>query len=188
MGFTNPRQPAVVPPNQSVLFPDGTQIDAAAILVVQILAGAPLDVVVGLSGTLGTFTYTAASAAAAIDIRNQINIVRAGGSTDPVVTLTDSTTASTWASITPNNFAAGLNTPVFTIAGTGFTMSGINALKIDAGGGHVITYSAGQFSIDSDIQMTTSAAGANWVDIYTLYYSVDGGANWTSTGLTVTMT
>lgn len=67
-------------------------------------------------------------------------------------------------------------------------MSGINALKIDAGGGRVITYSAGQFSIDSDIQITTSAAGANWVGVYTLYYSVDGGATWTTTGLTVTMT
>lgn len=188
MGFTNPRQPAQAPPNQSVLFPDGTQIAVASITVVQILTGAPLDVVIGTNGVLSVFTYTAGSSAAAQDIRNQINSIRSGGSTSEVVTLVDGTSVSGWISITPNNFAAGLNTPSLKIAGSGFAMSGINALKIDDGAGHSIIWSSGLFHIDSDIQITTSAAGANAVGVWTLYYSVDGGATWTTTGLTVTMT
>jgi hypothetical protein len=89
-----------------------------------------------------------------------------------------------WTSITPN---AGDTTTFyyFTIAGTGFTASNVNQFKFDDG----VTPIYEGLTIDSNIQITTSNASSFFsVGVYTLYFSTDSGVNWTTTGLTVTIT
>jgi len=89
-------------------------------------------------------------------------------------------------SINPNTVSAGLNSPEFFVAGSGYLASGINYLKLDDGAGNIKSYSSFTFNIASDIEIDMAPDGVINTAVYTLYYSTDGGNTWTGTGLTVT--
>jgi hypothetical protein len=69
------------------------------------------------------------------------------------------------------------------ITGTGFLGSSINAMKADDGAGNVLTIYP---SITDDSNMWTGSDVFSVPGVYTIYYSTDFGATWTTTGLTVT--
>ena len=98
--------------------------------------------------------------------------------------------ALSFISISPNTGTKG--SPAHytgTLTGTGFFASGINAVKFDDGAGNVIQpfNSNIKMVINTDSNATISFSGvpAPNVATYTVYYSVDGGTNWITTGLTV---
>ena len=165
-----------------------TQIFISDIVSVQIASASPAVVVVGLTGNATPFSFTAQDSGSAQRIVSQINDALNGFITGAVqiVDTATPTPGMVWTSITPSTATSGLNTPAFTIAGTGFLASGINKLKLDTGTGSSIVYDAGTFAIASDIAINTGPVGANIVAAYTLFYSIDGGASWTTTALTVT--
>lgn len=103
---------------------------------------------------------------------------------NPVPVTTGAAAGLTWVSITPNN-VVGLDGDFYTIAGTGFLSLGAGLLLRFTGPGLIQGFT---IYVDSDIQMRTGvidlAPGGTW----TLEYSTDSGASWTSTALTVVST
>lgn len=104
-------------------------------------------------------------------------------------------TALTFTSVTPSSISVGTGTS-FALAGTGFLASGITTLKLDDGAGNVNKWSEasnpvggyGVFTIDSDASITMGDSFTYSVaTTYTIYYSINGGATWTTTGKTVTV-
>ena len=85
-------------------------------------------------------------------------------------------------SIVPNSLSH-LNAIFGTLSGSGFTLSGITNFQADDGMGHVFQFAITP-STDNVIFLTggplTPAA------TYTLYYSTNSGATWTTAGLTIT--
>jgi len=73
----------------------------------------------------------------------------------------------------------------FLVEGTGFALSGINALKADDGAGHVFPSYAMWINGDTEIHVY-SATPISFVATYTVYYSTNGGATWVSTGQSFT--
>lgn len=94
-----------------------------------------------------------------------------------------------WTSITPSTMSAGLDSQVYDIVGTGFIqfLADNLVLKLDNGTpAQTILTTAGPNS-DTLIQFITDPTPM-FASTYTLYYSIDSGSNWTTTGLTVTVT
>jgi hypothetical protein len=85
-------------------------------------------------------------------------------------------------SIVPDSLSH-LNAIFGTLSGSGFTLSGITNFQADDGMGHVFQFAITP-STDNVIFLTggplTPAA------TYTLYYSTNSGATWTTAGLTIT--
>jgi hypothetical protein len=71
------------------------------------------------------------------------------------------------------------------LAGSGFTLSGINAIKGDDGAGHVFNLNV-TISTDVLIYLSYGPGAFSPAAIYTLYYSTDSGSTWTNTSLTIT--
>lgn len=89
-----------------------------------------------------------------------------------------------WESISPNTFdLSGFDE--IQVFGQRFT-SRINGLRFDDGFGHISTLS---ITLTSSIQFDTDNFSSPFpvVGVYTLFYTVDGGATWLTTGLTVTV-
>lgn len=93
----------------------------------------------------------------------------------------DLRTALTWASLTPGTASVGVATD-FVVAGTGFMTAPVPLVQLDDGAGHVYQP---VFSSLTDSAMAWSLSLLT-AGTYTLYYSLDAGATWTSTLLTVT--
>ena len=132
-------------------------------------------------------TYDALDFGSAQRIIQQINNVMEGGSSNALII--DTPSGLSWASITPDNTAGSVNNPQFTIAGSGFSNSGINAIKLSQGVVSGMWLPGFNMNIASDISIVLNA-GYFYMSpaVYTLYYSTDNGATWTTTGLTVTAT
>jgi hypothetical protein len=94
----------------------------------------------------------------------------------------DLRTGLTWISITPNTATVGVAFDA-SVTGTGFTVSGAEYIKLDDGTGHIAYGDECLRTSDSNINAGFDLPAAS---TYTLYYSLDGGATWTTTGLTVT--
>lgn len=73
------------------------------------------------------------------------------------------------------------------IMGTGFSASGINALKLDDGAGHVFTYPSITINSDNFMYAAMPINQFTVAGSYVGYYSTDGGSTWTTTGLTITV-
>lgn len=175
-----------------IIFPDGTQVFSRNISSIQILAGAPEDVLIGIGGVLNAFTYTAQDAASAQNIRAQINDILSGASKAEATQLTDPPPAGTgpFTSVTPNTATVDAVYSA-SIVGAGFLSLGITDIKADDGAGHVYTFEL-HGTTDTTIAIYHSGmpdehsfypAGA-----YTLYYSSDYGATWTVTDTALTIT
>jgi hypothetical protein len=106
---------------------------------------------------------------------------------DAVTTPTNITDTGsfTWTSLTPNTYSisGGVNYDG-TIAGLGFAGAPLS-FHFDDGGGHVlpfVPYSTSNTAISGNIPLGVAVAGS-----FTLYYSLDTGSTWTTTGLTLTI-
>jgi hypothetical protein len=87
--------------------------------------------------------------------------------------------------VVPDTFYP-MNVPGLELSGAGFLASGINAIKIDDGLGNSYTWTSDIFTIDSDTLILCADDGSAALGTYTIYYSIDAGANWITTGLQVT--
>lgn len=170
----------------SVVFPDGTQIFISQITGIQVASN-----VVGISfGTaFNAYTFTATDVATAMQMAVQINDLINGKTIGKI--LLSNNAAMTFSSVDPSTpSAATMGGLGYTIVGTGFVGSGINAIKADDGTGDVFVadaYPGGVFII-SDTQMNfdfNSGPNPGIAGTYTVYYSTDAGATWTTTGLTI---
>jgi len=93
--------------------------------------------------------------------------------------------ALTWGGISPDPIVRNTS-HLFTIGGTGFSFSNINAVKWDDGAGAVLV---GTPTITDDGHMTVFLGQfPNMVDDGIVYYSTDSGATWTTTGLGISLT
>jgi hypothetical protein len=88
----------------------------------------------------------------------------------------------------PNTTTAGSPTGLF-IDGTNLLLSGINAMKLDDGSGDVFVFTGG-VTIFSNTTMGTNPPDPLLAPpgTYTVYYSINGGSSWVTTGLTVAVT
>jgi hypothetical protein len=114
-----------------------------------------------------------------------------GGSTWTDTGLTVTVNAGTvWTSITPSNLTGNVNNPEFTIAGSGFSGSGINAIKLSQGilsGEWLTTMTTMAVATDTSIVLNADIFYM-FPSTYQLYYSCNSGMTWTNTGLSVTAT
>ena len=186
---------SVNPPVNSVIFPDGTQILAKFISSVQAVAAV---VNVGIGDTINAYSYTASSPADATEIVTQIYGVLIGNSSGAVV-LVDSGISLVWTSVTPATGTSGTGYGPEVFAGTGFAQFASlpnGAFQIKATDGvtvYLLSVNNGStLVVDSDIQITDTGLYRNAFNpvpgTFTFYYSTDGGATWTTTGLTLTVT
>jgi len=92
----------------------------------------------------------------------------------------------TFASVTPDTMASSSTTP-FALAGTG--LSFINQIKLDNSLGNppyiVPPFTVVPSSVSSTEIDFTVPSGALFPSYFTVYYSIDNGTTWTTTGLTI---
>jgi hypothetical protein len=92
----------------------------------------------------------------------------------------------TFSSVAPNAVSAASTTPTqYTVYGTGFYLSGINGFKLDDGAGDTGGMWAGLVN-DGVFTPEPTVIPNHVPGVYTLYYTTDFGATWTTTGLTIT--
>ena len=162
------------PVSQRILLPDGQRIDLSE--VVQYAANGSTITFTYTSG--GTTTYSSTNTAT---VMAQIDAVKNGQGGQVVNTINDS--ALSFTGVSPTTGTENIAQDA-TLTGTGFGTSRINYLKLDDGAGHaVVQYLVTPYS-DTEIQWLMLVLVAA---TYTLYYSTDSGATWTTTGQTVTI-
>jgi hypothetical protein len=91
-----------------------------------------------------------------------------------------------FSSVTPSTASAFAQNYDGVISGTGFTLSGINLMKVDNGAGSSFNFTTMTISNDTTINVELAGAQMTPPGVYTIYYSKDAGATWTTTGLTIT--
>jgi IPT/TIG domain len=103
-----------------------------------------------------------------------------------MATINGNVGSITFASITPGTAASGVSVS-FVVTGTGFNsdVSSVEDMRFDDGNGH-IAY-CGESLVSSDTSENVGFVLFPVAGTYTLYYSTDNGATWTTTGLTVTV-
>lgn len=105
--------------------------------------------------------------------------------TASLITIGDDSLA--WTSVTPSTYTIGNPDQGYAIVGTGFISAGINAIKFDDGAGHQQILSVGfGLTITSSTEIDAAPFSFDDVGVFTIYYSVDNGSTWITTGLTVT--
>jgi len=129
----------------------------------------------------GTVSYVAGSLQGAADMLTAIHSIGAQQSY-PDTVIVDHSSTLTFASVTPSTGTAGA---VWTgdIAGTGFLQLGFVSIKAENGTVWAATINS---TTDTDINLTFDGVPLTPAAIYTLYYSLDSGATWITTGLTIT--
>jgi hypothetical protein len=89
-------------------------------------------------------------------------------------------------SVSPNTASGFSQLYDGVITGTGFALSGINLMKLDDGVGHAFNFTTMTISNDTTINIELMGAQITPVGVFTIYYSKNAGATWTTTGLTIT--
>lgn len=94
--------------------------------------------------------------------------------------------AIVWTSLTPNT--GTINTDYSgTIAGTGFSGSGIDGFNLYSGAVPVITNIPFTINSDTVIKIAISSLYATPAGTYTLFFTTNSGLNYTTTALTLTL-
>ena len=135
------------------------------------------------------YSYACVNIAGATAMAAQVDAAITAQATNfnSVTEVTD-TGAIVWTSITPNTAAAGAYNPYY-ITGTGFMGSGINGIQF-RGANSSSDYLNCIISSDTNIYPFSQGSGypvAFQADVYTIYFSIDNGSTWATTGLTVTV-
>ena len=127
----------------------------------------------------GTFQFTTGPSGVAYLTGNNSNV--------RVTAIICAVAASlTFISVTPSTASAFAQNYDGVISGTGFTLSGINLMKVDNGAGSSFNFTTMTISNDTTINVELAGAQMTPPGVYTIYYSKDAGATWTTTGLTIT--
>jgi hypothetical protein len=163
-----------------VIMPDGQRVNLAGTSY----AVSGSSVVFTFQGG-GTYTYAAGSSGAAQNVLSQVDAANSGTPGLRII----GTGALVWTSITPDTASVGFNY-VPTVAGSGFLNQNFTNLKLDDGSGHAVNLPLGEFTVSDDeniiLDLNTDGYIISYAGTYTLYFSTDGGATWTSTTLTIT--
>ena len=93
---------------------------------------------------------------------------------------------SGWTSVNPTTASVGGLGAFFYLIGFGFATLGITNLKFDDGAGNVNAWHAFHVDADTQIAGSSSTTVPFVATTYTVYYSIDSGSTWVSTGLTMT--
>lgn len=101
------------------------------------------------------------------------------------ITIEDTASTLTWVSIDPAVSSIG-GSYNFIITGTGFT-SVINGLRLDHGAGSLVPLNLSGVTSQTELDADNFFNPLPNTGTFTLYYSTDGGATWTTTALTVTV-
>lgn len=134
----------------------------------------------------GTYTYVAGSVDEANHVIEKIDEILNTGVSSGIIEIGVTSLTFTSFSLT---FGTVLQFGTeWELLGTGFLIAGITDFKFDDGGGNVCP---SLFSVDSDTTITGAidgnplgGSGPFPSGTYTLYYSIDSGSTWTTTGLT----
>lgn len=110
------------------------------------------------------------------------------GTSSPISANPVYSSSPTWSSVSPNTIGLNVGDSItFDLVGTKFLTSAINAIKLDDGLGDALTFDT--LFIDTDAQLQVQyKVGTLFPTVaatYTLYFSIDNGLNWTTTGLTI---
>ena len=154
-------------------FPDGQRVVIEH--VIQYVETAP---VITMMTAAGTITYTASTNGDADFVMSQLDVLF----NNPQIL--SASTPPTFALLKHNTLAGGALYRD-TLTGAYFNASGINAIKFDDGSGN--TAVTEDVTILNDSTLLFNGTYPSVATTYTVYYSTDFGATWTTTGKTAVL-
>lgn len=148
-----------------------------------------------MGSTMADYTYAATNAAAASSILAQIISLKYQPQTAGTVRIIDNSPtppAPTFTNLVPSTVVNGADQTPFALYGSGFIALGITNFRLFLGGNSYQPWAswnpdAGHEDVQIDIY-TGMDFMLGLPGVYDFQYSTDGGANWTTTGLTLTVT